>query len=490
MANAAQGTITVGEKVISHLTDGIGVNWCDAFGMGGEHGYGLARTPLNTPVIPLLDDLAGWTLLVEELNALKIGCVRFMLPPDGFITRRGTMDFDSVHFQHLERLNAWASANGASIVLDTMYVPRHLQVKGDDGPGWADHNRAALNPSAFAESFAGPLLDYCLSERGWTQIRYYSPINEPLYGGVYHHPRGDTYRAYAGLLASLRKELADRDLVPQRVSLLAPGSPSVTDWPIPDFHSRGLDLDPLVDGYDQHAYHGRFDHDAPNANGPTVPLGELVSRHLAAHVAYAKSKGKPFLITKLGSVYYGADKGDPNGPATHEAFLLDAELAVRAINAGVSGLMRWSFLNPGDIDGRWGLLNLEDGVYKRAENTFYGYATLIRYARPHSDVLDVQVESSLHPWPHAHACALRKTPQGDVTLLVVNDHDSEQIGVSVKLPAVFRSRKLNVIRCDRILKHAKVGEIKRDARSTPFSDTLPPRSLNVYTSLEHDPLTR
>jgi hypothetical protein len=490
MANAPQATITVGEKAISRLTDGIGVNWCDAFGMGGERGYGQLNVALNTPVIPLLDDLENWTLLIDEMTALKIGCVRFMLPPDGFITRRGTMDFESVHFHRLERLNAWASANGATIVLDTMYVPRHLQARGDDGEGWADHNRSAADPTAFAESFAGPLLDYCLSERGWNQIRYYSPVNEPIYGGIYHHPRGDVYRAYAGLMASLRKELIERDIVPQRVSLLAPGSPSITEWPIPEFHARGLDLDPLVDAYDQHAYFARFDNDPPNANAPTVQMQDLVSRHLSNHVEYARKKGKPFLITELGSTYYGAHRGDPNGPATHDAFVLDAELAIRAINAGVSGLMRWSFLNPGDIDGNWALLRLEEGTYRRNENTFYGYATLIRYARPHSDVMDVSVESSLYPWPHVHACALRKTPQGDVTLLVVNDHDSEQIDLSVKLPAIFRTRKLNVIRCDRLQKHVKISEIKKDARSTPFSDKIPPRSLSVYTSLEHDPLTR
>ena len=104
--------------------------------------------------------------------------------------------------------------------------------------------------------------------------------------------------------------------------------------------------------------------------------------------------------------------------------------------------------------------------------------------------METQVESSLYPWPHVHACALRKAPQGDVTLLVVNDHDSEQIEATVKLPAIFRSKKLNVIRCDRTLKHVKTAEIKRDARNTPFTDKIPPRSLSVYTSLEHDPLTR
>lgn len=482
--------IVVSEKSTSRLLEGIGVNWCDAFGMGGDSGLGQHHVSLNTACIPPLDETAKWTLLFEELTVLKPGCIRFMLPPDGFITKRGTMDFDSIHFQRLERMNAWAGANGASIILDTIYVPHHLQVKGEDAGGCARNNKAAANPTVFAENFAGPLLDYCVSERGWTQIRYYSPVNEPLYGGIYHHPKGDSYRAYAGLIASLRKELIDRDLAPQRISILGPGSPSVQDWPIPDFHARGLDIEPLLDAYDQHEYFARFDGTPPNANGPSIPMSELIDQHLSPHVNYARAKGKPFLITELGHNYYGSSSGDSNGPATHDAFLLDAEFIIRAINAGVQGFMRWSFLNPGDIDGRWQFLETANGSFERCANIFYGYATMIRYARPHSEVLDIQVESTLYPWPHVYACALRKAPQGDFTLLVINDHDSEQIDLSVKLPAAIKQKKINVIRTDRILKHAKIGEIKRDGKSDTLGDKLPPRSLTVYTNLEHDPLER
>lgn len=479
-------TVTVEEKGISKLLEGIGLNWCDAFGMGGDRALGRQGVSLNTPCMPMLDDLSNWELLLEELTGLKAGCVRFLLPPDGFITKRGTMDFDSVHFQRLERLHEWAGANGAVILLDTIHVPRHLQVKGPDGPGGALDNRAAADPAQFAGHFAGPLLDYCLSERNWTQIRYYSPVSTPLYNGIYHHPKGDAFRAYAGLIASLRKELIDRDLIPQRISLLGPGAPSVDAWPIPELHARGLDLDPLLDAYDQHEYLGRFDGTPPASNADTLPLTELIQYHLAPHVDYARSKGKGFLITELGHVYYGAGHGDPNGPATHDAFLLDAEFAVRAINAGVQGLLRWSFLNPGDIDGRWQLLDFADGTYKRCENTFYGYANLIRYIRPHSDVLAAHVESSLAPWPHIHACGLRKMPHGEITVMVINDHECEQFDVTLKLPPALRTKPLNVIRTDRLLKHCKAGEFRRGA----VNDTLPPRSLTAYTTLEYDPLLR
>jgi len=479
-----RATLTVRENSQSRLLEGIGVNWCDAFGMGGETGMGRRNAPLNTPCIPLLDNSEGWDDVLADLTLLKAGCIRFLLPPEGFITRRGTMDFDSAHFQRLERIAAWAGANGASIILDTICVPQHLQIKGEDGPGGANQNRAAADPMAFAEKFAGPLLDYCVAERGWTQIRYYNPVSEPLYDGVYHHPKGDSHRAYAGLLASLRKELIDRDLSPQRISLIGPGSPTVQDWPIPDFHSRGLDLDPLLDAYDQHQKSARFDGTPPNSNLDSLPMTELINRHLLPHIHYAQSRGKPFIITEMAHSYYGGANGDRNGPATHDTFLLDAEFTIRAINAGAQGVLRWSLLNPGDIDGRWALLEPSENSYRRAENTFYGYATLIRYARPHADVLETVVESSFHPWPHVHACALRKSPQGDLTLLVVNDHESEQVELSVKLPTALR-KKISIIRTDRIVKHAKIDEARRD-----FTDRLPPRSLTAYTTLDYDPLER
>jgi len=492
-----QATVTVSEKGVSRLLEGIGVVWCDAFGMGGDRALGRRNAPLNTACIPPLEDKRAWAILLEELTFLKVGCLRFLLPPDGFITKRGTMDFDSVHFERLERLCEWAGANGASIILDTIYVPRHLQVQDEDAKRnasasavWAVANRAAANPRMFAEHFAGPLLDYCISERGWTQIRYYSPVNEPLYGGVLEHPKTDSFHAYAALLTALRKELIERNLVPQRLSLLGPGTPSVQDWPLEGFDLRHLDLDSLLDAYDQHEYFARFDDAPPNANATSVPMTELLNRHLAPHIAYASASGKPFLISELGHVYYGSRRGDPNGPATHEAFMLDAEFALRAIPLGVQGLLRWSFLNPGDINGRWQLLEAADGSYTRSQHTYPGYATLIRYARPHSDVLEAHVESSFYPWPHVHACALRKMPQGDFTLLVVNDHESEQVGLAVKLPPAFASRELHAIRTDRLAKHALAGIVKLDGKNRQFSDNLPPRSLTAYTSLAYDPLLR
>jgi hypothetical protein len=462
--------------------------------MGGDSGMGQLNMPLNTPCMPPLDDDKHWSVLLEELTFLKVGCVRFLVPPDGFITKRGTMDFDSVHFERLERICEWAGANGASIILDTLYVPRYLQAKASQAADvagvWAVNNCAPADPRAFAEHFAGPLLDYCISERGWTQIRYYSPINEPLYGGILNHPKTDAFHAYAALLTALREELVDRNLVPQRVSLLGPGTPSVQDWPIPEFHLRGLDPTPLLDAYDQHEYFARFDASPPNANAVSVPMTELINRHLLPHIAHAKASGKPFLVGELGHVYYGSSRGDANGPGTHAAFMLDAEFAVRAIAAGVQGLLRWSFLNPGDIDGRWQILETADGSYRRTENTYYGYANLIRYARPHSDVLLTHVESSFYPWPHVHTCALRKMPQGDFTLLAVNDHESEQVELTVKLPASFAARKISIIRTDRTLKHGKVEEVKFDGKGRRFSDRLPPLSLTAYTSLEYDPLLR
>jgi hypothetical protein len=485
-----KATVAVSEQTISRLTEGLGVNWCDAFGMGGDAGLGRRDVPLNTPCIPLADDPDKWALLLEELTQLKAGCIRFALPPDGFITKRGTMDFDTPHFERLERLNEWAGANGATIILDTLYVPRHLQKKGADAPGIGEDNRVPASAAAFAEHFAGPLLDYCVSERNWTQIRYYTPIAEPLYAGIFHDPQGDSYRAYAALLSALRKELMDRGLVPQRLWLMGPSAPTIEDWPIPTFHARGIDLDPLLDGYDQHEKSARFDGTPPNGAAETLAMGELIQHHLAPHVAYAKAKGKAFLVTELAHAHYGARRGDPNGPATHDTFLLDAEFIVRAINAGVQGLLRWSFLNPGDIDGPWQFLDTADGSYRRRENTFYGYANLIRYVRPHADVLNVHVESSLHPWPHIHACALRKAPQGDLSIVIVNDHESEAVEVTVEVPAAFRAKKLQLIRTDRTLKHALSDEIRRDGKGTRLTGSLPPRSLSVLTSLEYDALAR
>ena len=50
--------------------------------------------------------------------------------------------------------------------------------------------------------------------------------------------------------------------------------------------------------------------------------------------------------------------------ACRPAVVKDAELIVRGINGGVAGFNKWSFLNRGDLDGQWQLLDFSKALGK------------------------------------------------------------------------------------------------------------------------------
>jgi hypothetical protein len=52
--------------------------------------------------------------------------------------------------------------------------------------------------------------------------------------------------------------------------------------------------------------------------------------------------------------------GNHPGPSTWPAAIKDAELVVRALNVGAEGFNRWSFVNRGDLDGQWQLVDTWD----------------------------------------------------------------------------------------------------------------------------------
>jgi hypothetical protein len=206
-------------------------------------------------------------------------------------------------------------------------------------------------------------------------------------------------------------------------------------------------------------------------------------------VRYAGGRGKPLFLSQVGTAYYGGPRGDRFGPSTHEAFLTEAELIVRCIGAGAAAFSRYCFLNPGDIDGVWQLIDTADGSYRRRENAFYGYANLCRYVRPHSVALAVSASGRPAPYERVHACAVKK-PTGEITVLAVNDDASEVAAVEIRFPPEFAGRRLRRVHTSRTAKHEAGPEFILKGRAPGLSDEIAPMSLAAYTDIPYDPLSR
>jgi len=211
-------------------------------------------------------------------------------------------------------------------------------------------------------------------------------------------------------------------------------------------------------------------------------MSVTIDEQLAEYCSVAHSHGRPYLVTEIGMYHYGARWGDPAGIARHDNVLLEAEFAVRALAKGADGVLRWAWLNPGDVDGWWQLVETVDGSDAPVRDPYYGYGTLMRYVglRPH--VLATAVEGSDGAPQTVHAVAVAN-PDGSRTLLVINDHYNDCASVIIRAAFGDASVVRKIVN-DPVRKHHQCEDIAVRAGAIEHADILSPMSLTVYTTSE------
>jgi hypothetical protein len=219
----------------------------------------------------------------------------------------------------------------------------------------------------------------------------------------------------------------------------------------------------------------------------------------AKWAAFAHEAGKPLFLSEYGTMAYGW-KPDKAGPGSPPAVLAGSELVLRMANAGVDGFNRWSFLNRGDCDGQWQLVDTWDRQAKKMlsdfpphPNSYFSLGLLSRFTAKNSTVLASRVEGgSLPPWQRVF-CAAFQSPRGELTVAVVNDA-SESFDLKLALNALPKKVTLQRYRYGEPERdHADVkinpeAVYPLDSSSGNLNDTLPPGSLTIYSTykLNHD----
>jgi len=463
------------------LDFGVGINWFDFLGAGGVYAR-WDQYSLTAQVFPPMQDKASWNALQTELTRLRPGFIRFGLPPDPILNADGTLKKNSLHFQHLDVAGRWCEEHGAVLILDTFVTPARYEFPVPPGVNTICVNMAAQDNHAYARKFVAPLLHHVVIERGLKAVRFFNPINEPINYGVYQTPPGgpDVFRHYVELYAEMRCALDEAGL--SQIGLIGIDKDLPFDFPVFEYMSRGIDIDPYIAAYSIHSYRGRFDYDGENAIAPdTDPLRTLVDRWVRRLVRYAEERSKYLLALEVGVFQYGARAGNPAGPATPEGTLLTAETIVRMINVGVRGALVWTLTNPNDIDGWWRLIGVSDGRVERAPHPYSTYGMLMRYAPPGSTVFPLSPVEREYPAQYVWGTLLLG-PDQVAYLLLINDHPSEPRTISIALPPTVGGKVLRKIVKDRV----RLGVVEA-VSFTPgadgvLSDTLSPMSFQVYTA--------
>jgi len=468
-AEARRVVVAVSNEVVHTMAEGLGFNWYAAY---------------DPMTYPKPDDERRWERILGHADWLNIRFVRFGQAADVMCDERGSFQPGHASFDQLRRLNARAESRGVGVLVDSWQTPEAFQFapwQGAPHP-WGTREGHLLgvdDVDGYVSRFVVPYVRHVVEEMGCEAVRWYNHFNEPLAGSNHYAtpPGVDDHVRYVEVLAAMRQGLDEAGL--SRVGIMAPDTHTHREWPVPRMVELGADPDPHIQAYCMHHYHSRFDWDTGSSNIGSDPMGVTINDQLGKYCDYAHKRGKPYLVTELGMFHYGWSWGDPAGIARHDNVILETEFVVRAMARGADAVLRWAWLNPGNLDGRWQLIETVDGSDRPVRDPYYGYGTLMRYVGGQARVLASEVRG-----PEAagsvHAAAV-ENGDGSRTVLVVNDAYHECASVVIRFPA-GKAGSVRKIVNDPVRKHEEVGEIPVGGGEMEHADVLSPMSLTVYTT--------
>lgn len=462
--------------VVNTMRGGIGASWHaieepistefdSRFGIAGHGGSAWGANP---PA----DDRTAWEQLYRHASWLGMDFVRVELEQRMYQPQRGKFDWDNPEMRILYRILDWCQQHHADVFLTQMWsnVAWNAFPEFRDTPAGVVHSGPA-SMEDFAEGLA-TCVEHLIKDKGYTCIKWLCITNEPGYTwSWWNRPPNEPMPLKPGLEA-VRKALDARKLA---VKLAAPDMVGV-----PELDPDGLGYSSLVGAYDYHSYGVRS-------------AGEIATQHehLSAWGNRAHQRSLALFLSELG---YGVYKGSDPTPASYVAALHNAGLVVRHLNAGVDGFNRWSFINRGDLDGQFQMVETwerEKGQlldeFQPKANPYFTYGLLSRFTAKHSDVLASRVEGGeVDEESRVFAAALR-SPRGSLTLAVVNDAPREWTATihvnglkkAVPMHAYVVSEKGRDVASMQI---QPAREFVLSDRESTITDNLPAASLTVYTT--------
>lgn len=456
------------------MRGGIGASWHAieqpiAIGHGGS-GWGA---------YPPAEDERAWEQIYRHASWLGLDWNRVEIEQRIYEPERDRFTFDSPEMQILYRILDWNQKNGADVFFQQMWVDTTWLAQPGSGDDRIKRvHSAPRDLDAFANGLA-TLMEYLIKKRGYTCIKWLSITNEPgANWSWWQGPSGEPLQIGAGL-AAVRKALALRG-----VNLPLSGPDAGFDH-FSDAISRDDVL--LLGAYDFHDYSIKID----SRSGGYL---EKQVRDISTWVKFAHDQGKPLFYTEFGSVEDSVAPITPR-PDTPEPVLAAAEFVMRDANAGVDGFNRWSFLNRGDLDGQWQFVDTWDARHKKLlteftphPNSYFGLGLLSRFTAKHSAVLATNVsDARVNGWQRVF-CAAFRSPNGNVSLAVVNDAPVE---FALKLSWAGTPPRRRFFRYRYGKPQYDRGDVKVNpepgfspAAGSNWTDSLPPNSLTIYSTYE------
>ena len=395
-------------KVLYTMQGGMGASWHaikDVFPLNNEKYKIKVRetAPLGSAYggNPPVSDKLAWEQIKNHASWLGMNFLRVELSQHMYNPEKSTFDWENEEMLALYNILDWAEENDADVFLQQMCA----NVEWNAFPGIHPLISAPKDLNAHANAIA-TLIEFLTKEKGYSCIKYFCMTNEPP-GGTwgYWWEYGENEGKIEDAWARLKQEFENRGI---QVPISGP------DWTdIPPFDESKLEMAKYFGAIDIHTYHG---------------ITSEKEETLKSWAEWSHKQGKPFFLTEYGNMNLGWGGDDPN-QKSFAAALSNANDVMRGMRNGVDGFNRWSFTNRGDLDGQWQLIHTfdrENKIYRSQINpepeAYYGFGIISRFLSKYSAVLKTEVQAP----DSVVVCNAVKSPDGKITLFVLNNTEKEQ----------------------------------------------------------------
>jgi len=407
---------------------------------------------------PPVENTAAWNQIKDHATWLGLNFIRVEMSQRMYETERHKFDWENEEMQALYRILDWCQQNNADVFLQQMWG----NVKWNAYPGVDPLISAPKNLDDFADGIA-TLIEFLTKTKGYTCIKYFCMTNEPPGGPWgYWWEYGDAKGSINDAWKRLKEEFDARSIT---IPISGP------DWTsMPPFQKEKLVFASYLGSFDIHSYDG------------VTAEGEA---NLKRWADWAHAQDKPFFMTEYGNMKLGYG-GDHPGQKSFDAALSNATDVIHGLRAGVDGFNRWSFINRGDLDGQWQLIQTFDRQTKQylskvrpEKEAYYGFGILSRFLSKYSSTVSVSVSQ---PDSVLMSAALI-SPLGELSVFLVNlKQESLKVNLQIELPS---DKNMHVYQVSKEIvskPEFELNTIQSFSSSKPTEVVLPGRSITTVTS--------
>jgi hypothetical protein len=437
---------------------------------------------------PPAGDSLRWKAIYQHADWLGLDWCRVEVDHGMYEPKMGEFSFDNHEMNILYRWLEYCQSRDVDVYFTEMWPDAAWLVHENFlGDGVAELRSAPNNFQAWANGYA-TMLEYLIKNRGFDCIKWISVNNEPMEEWSWWKAADGSPQDILPGLDAMYTGILKRNLSVQLVA---------TDGPFKYEFGDFEKYLPLTGAIAFHDYASVFDW------WGSLPNISHTEDMTAQWKAYGRQHGnRPLFMAEFGSFLYGIEK-DTDGPSRWLSLLHDVQLVMRLSNAGIDGMNRWSFVNRGDLDGQWQLIETWDQVKRRLTdsivpqpNAYYLYGLITRFTAKNSDVLLTTVEGetdtaiyarmdgSMAEMKHVYASTFRSPANKNISLFITNDSE-EAKALQVDLSRI-PGRKFYFYELNRLAegKDKLFLAPERSYSSGKISLNLSPLSLVVFSTYQ------